>query len=63
LHHDEPDNAEYDEERTLYVGAKGWRVLRFSNREVASDIDSVLERITEACNPHPNPSPNLGEGL
>ena len=61
-HHGEPDNAQYDEERTAFMEAKGWRVLRFSNREVAQDIDPVLEGIIEACNPHPSPSPTLGEG-
>ena len=46
--HEEPDDAEYDEERTAFMEAKGWRVLRFNNREVIQDIDTILAAITDA---------------
>ena len=39
------DQIEYDQQRTLYLESLGYRVLRFWNNEVASQIDRVLEVI------------------
>ena len=39
------DQIEYDQQRTLYLESLGYRVLRFWNNEVASQIDRVLEAI------------------
>jgi very-short-patch-repair endonuclease len=39
------DRQEYDQQRTLYLESLGYRVLRFWNNEVASQIDRVLEVI------------------
>ncbi len=36
-----------DEERTAYLNRRGFKVLRFDNKEVLTDIDSVLERISD----------------
>jgi very-short-patch-repair endonuclease len=36
---------EYDQQRTLYLQSLGYRVLRFWNHEVASQIDRVLDVI------------------
>lgn len=56
--HGEADGREYDEERTAYMEAQGWRVLRFSNRDVLLDIARVLEVILRALkHPHPDPLP------
>jgi very-short-patch-repair endonuclease len=42
--------AEYDEERTKYLEAQGYRVLRFWNNDVMNDIESVLKVIWGALN-------------
>ena len=58
--------SEYDAERTRYVEAHGYRVVRFSNAEVIENMDGVLQRLGEiVCAlrhaPPPTPSPE-GEG-
>lgn len=42
------EQKEYDTERTTYLESKGYRVLRFWNKDVMNDIDSVLNVIWEA---------------
>jgi very-short-patch-repair endonuclease len=43
-----------DAARTVYLNSLGYRVLRFSNRDVLVAIDSVLDTIATALdNPHP----------
>lgn len=56
--------AAQDAERQAWLEAHGYRVLRFTNREVMQSLPEVLEAIWQACqeNPHPNPSPCQGEG-
>jgi len=57
--------AGYDENRTRFIEAQGYRVLRFWNNEVLMQTDSVLEQILQALqedNPHPSPLPQAGEG-
>jgi very-short-patch-repair endonuclease len=48
-----------DEERTKYLQAQGWLVLRFWNTQVYDDREGVLEVIYRACEgrqpPHPQP--------
>ena len=39
------EQQEYDEERTKYLAARGYRVLRFWNHDVMNDLDSVLKVI------------------
>jgi very-short-patch-repair endonuclease len=54
------DEVEYDERRTQQLQAMGYRVLRFWNNDVLSDIQSVLEVVlgaTARVSPHPNPLP------
>ena len=41
------DQKEQDERRSAFLRASGYRVLRFWNFEVMSDVDSVVERIAE----------------
>ena len=36
------EQAEYDDERTKYLEAHGYRILRFWNNDVLKDVDSVL---------------------
>jgi very-short-patch-repair endonuclease len=38
----------YDAQRTAYLEAAGWRVLRFSNAQVMREGDDVLETIRAA---------------
>jgi very-short-patch-repair endonuclease len=40
---------EKDEERTLWLNAQGFRVLRFWNHEILTNIDGVLETIRSQC--------------
>ena len=39
------EQAEYDKERTAFLNAKGYKVLRFWNHDVTNNIDSVLSVI------------------
>ena len=59
------DAVAYDENRTRFIEAQGYRVLRFWNQEVLTQIDAVRERILQALqedSPHPSPLPQAGEG-
>jgi len=51
--------AAYDQERSRFLGAKGYRVLRFWNVEVLKDRVSVAEAIFRAgSEPDPSPKPS-----
>ncbi len=41
------DQVIYDEQRTAFIEAQGWRVLRFWNNDVLNNLDGVLTKITE----------------
>ncbi|WP_096702039.1 DUF559 domain-containing protein [Magnetospirillum sp. 15-1] len=60
------DGSTRDVDRTAYLEAAGWRVLRFWNNEILGNGEGVLLRILEALRergPHPDPPPTeLGEG-
>ena len=47
--HDDPARAAYDAERTRSLAALGVRVVRFSNREVFEQSESVAAAILEAA--------------
>ena len=47
--------AQEDRQRTSYLEARGYRVLRFSNEEVLEDIEEVLEKIKGGLSPNPSP--------
>jgi adenine-specific DNA-methyltransferase len=47
--------SDYDDERTSFLRAEGYRVLRFSDREVLTAIDSVKEAIWNALQVKPPP--------
>jgi very-short-patch-repair endonuclease len=63
-------DATYDDRRDAALADRGFRVLRFTNPEVMTNLDGVLQAILGALDqasarwdgPHPNPSPE-GEGL
>jgi len=44
------EQKEYDEERTKYLEARGYRVLRFWNNDITNDTDEVLKVILSALN-------------
>ncbi|MEM7131245.1 MAG: DUF559 domain-containing protein [Chloroflexota bacterium] len=43
------DRAVQDQQRTDWLEARGYRVMRFTNREVFHDIQGTLDRIVDAC--------------
>jgi very-short-patch-repair endonuclease len=47
-HHRNEPQATRDHERSLWLAAQGFRVLRFTNGEVYADLDRVIECIREA---------------
>ncbi|MEJ2600978.1 MAG: endonuclease domain-containing protein, partial [Anaerolineales bacterium] len=54
--------AEADADRSQELETQGYRVLRFNNEEVATDLEGVLSAIQAACQSKA-PLPDLGEGL
>jgi very-short-patch-repair endonuclease len=44
------EQVDYDSERTAFLQSKGYRVLRFWNKDVMKNIDSVLSEIYIALN-------------
>jgi very-short-patch-repair endonuclease len=59
-----------DSRRTAFLESKGYRVLRFWNNEIISNLEGVAEEISIALSfPHParasreSPSPSRGEGF
>jgi very-short-patch-repair endonuclease len=59
------DQVEYDEKRTRFLQAQGWRVLRFWNNDVLTNLDGVLASVADALTavPPSQPSPLQGEGV
>jgi very-short-patch-repair endonuclease len=47
------DQAEYDLERTQYLEAKGYRVLRFWNKDIMNDIETAMNTIWNEINKVP----------
>ena len=59
-----------DARRTAFLESKGYRVLRFWNNDILSNLDGVAQLIANALSiPHParapreSPSPSRGEGI
>ena len=46
--HAEPDQADYDQARTIWLEADGYRVIRFQNAEVHKNLEAVLGAIQKA---------------
>ena len=52
-----------DKIRDEWLRAEGYKVLRFWDNQVFSNLEGVLENIRNALlTPHPRPSPPRGEG-
>ena len=47
--HAEPEQQLYDQARTEWLEQQGMRVIRFTNREVETNIEGVLEEIARVC--------------
>jgi very-short-patch-repair endonuclease len=56
------DQAEADKFRDQWLNGQGFRVLRFWNNEVLTNLEGVLQCIHAALPPSPRPSPVKGEG-
>lgn len=58
----EVDGGQHDEtrdaERTHYIRAQGFRVIRFWNNEVLSNLDGVTEEIARVIADMPSPDPS-----
>ena len=55
--------AAYDEARTRYLEAQGWRVIRFWNNDVLQNLEGVVATIERALAEKPSPNPSrLREG-
>jgi very-short-patch-repair endonuclease len=50
------DRQDYDETRTLFLKARGYRVLRFKNADVMRNLDGVLVTIASALETPPLPA-------
>ena len=62
--HNQEDQREWDENRTFELNEFGIQILRFSNDEVISHTERVVDSINEflqLCKPHPQPFSG-GEG-
>lgn len=50
------EQAEYDQRRTEFLQTRGYRVLRFWNRDVMHDLDGVLRAIIHALEEETQPA-------
>ncbi len=61
------NSPDADARRTAVLNANGFQVLRFSDREVLTEMDgaltAILSRLHSLHHPHPNPLPPAGEGV
>ncbi len=63
--HFEPEAITADARRSTFFHLQGFTTLRFTNREVLAETESVLTSILQwldAHHPHPSPLPPAGEG-
>ena len=47
-YHSTPEQLLLDAERTKYLQGKGFRVIRFNNQEIQTDIESVMSKIIKS---------------
>ena len=57
-HHNEDEIAAADRERTAWLKANGWRVLRFWNNEVGENLEGAIEVIRAALGDEQPPAPS-----
>ena len=51
--HNLKENIEYDDNRTMYLTQKGYKVIRFWNNEIDNNIEGVCLKILSEIKPHP----------
>ncbi len=57
------DNKSYDKRRSEFLEQEGFKVIRFWDNQVLTEMESVVERIygvLAALGPHPRPLPTRG---
>ncbi|MEZ5478964.1 MAG: DUF559 domain-containing protein [Thiolinea sp.] len=59
VQHQEPEQMAYDQVRTAFLEAGGYRILRFNNCQIISNLSETLQTITYALKA-PRPQ---GEGV
>jgi very-short-patch-repair endonuclease len=47
-YHSSPEQKAHDRRKNAYLRRKGWKVIRFSGRQINKDLRKVLQRIEEA---------------
>ena len=47
-YHSTPEQQLLDMERTMFLQRKGFRVIRFTNQEILTDIESVMSKIIKS---------------
>jgi very-short-patch-repair endonuclease/catechol 2,3-dioxygenase-like lactoylglutathione lyase family enzyme len=62
--HDTLEAKAYDDQRTGFLISAGYRVIRFSDRDVADRLHDIVERIVAEATPPPSPTlpPSRGKG-
>jgi very-short-patch-repair endonuclease len=55
-HHFEPGHERRDARRDAFLAAKGYRVLHFTNHDVLTNREGVLETIANAIEHAPSPT-------
>ena len=60
--HDQEQIVQHDKARAEHLEARGYRVLRFRNDEVLTDLPSVLQRIATAAVPLQRAAMTSGDG-
>ncbi|MEO0441319.1 MAG: DUF559 domain-containing protein [Pseudomonadota bacterium] len=50
--------VEYDRSRTVFLEHEGYRVVRFTNADVMSNVEGVVEAIGRVLMDRPSPSPS-----
>ena len=53
-YHNDPTQKEYDQQRTLYLNEKGFKVIRFTNEELLGNTEAVLTKIKDILVNTPN---------
>ena len=47
--HNELENIEYDKQRSLYLEERGYKVVRFWNNDIDSNMKGVYETLKRLC--------------
>ena len=62
-YHNDPEQKEYDERRTVHLQRLGYTELRFKNEELLCNPDSVIQKITETLEQLPSLQGRGGDRL